>query len=114
MLAFHSRLLPDPIGRGGKSTDQKAPLHGAFSISRGDSRVCYASSVSPIPLDCPGSLLPVPHLQAGGAVVCDFCERKVYLIVPPPAGFNDPWKGSEMARVTPHWAMPMRETKPRN
>ena len=57
----------------------------------------------PIPLDCPGSLLPVPHLQPGDGVVCDFCDRKVYLTLPPPDGFRDPWRGSMDARVQAHW-----------
>jgi hypothetical protein len=57
----------------------------------------------------PGSLLPVPHLQPCDGVVCDFCGRKVYLTAPPPEGFHDPWRGSTMARVTPHWSNPMGE-----
>jgi hypothetical protein len=37
------------------------------------------------------------------------------LVVPPPAdGKGDPWKGSELARITPHWSNPMKETKPGN
>jgi transposase len=85
---------------GGKCTDLKAPLHGAFSIFRGDSRVWYSSPV-PIPLDCPGSLLPAPHLQPGDGVVCDFCGRKVYVTLPPPEGFRDPWRGSPITRSPP-------------
>ena len=33
----------------------------------------------PIPLEYPGSLLPVTHLQPGDKVRCDFCGRDVYL-----------------------------------
>jgi len=102
-----------PHRAGGKSTDSKVPLHGAFSISRDDSRVWYSLPV-PIPLDCPGSLLPVRHLQARDGVVCDFCRRKVYLTLPPPEGFRDPWRGSTMARVTPHWSNPMKGSKSGN
>jgi hypothetical protein len=62
----------------------------------------------------PGSLLPVPHLQPGDGVVCDFCGRKAYLTAPPPEGFRDPWRGSTMAKVTPHWSNPMKEAAREN
>jgi hypothetical protein len=42
--------------------------------------------VAPIPLDCPGSLLPVTHLQPGDKVRCDFCGREVWVRPPPPEG----------------------------
>jgi hypothetical protein len=29
-------------------------------------------------------------------------------------GKGDPWKGSDLARITPHWSNPMKETKPGN
>jgi hypothetical protein len=41
-------------------------------------------------------------------------HRKVYLTLPPPEGFRDPWWGSTMARVTPHWSNPVKEAKPGN
>jgi len=62
----------------------------------------------------PGSLLPVPHLQPGDGVVCDFCGRKVYLTAPPPEGFRDPWQGSTYNRISPHWSRKMPEGEPGN
>jgi hypothetical protein len=39
----------------------------------------------PIPLDCPGSLLPVDGLRPGVAKVrCDSCRREVFVRPPPP------------------------------
>lgn len=67
----------------------------------------------PIPPDCPGSLLPVTHLQPGDNVRCDFCERDVYVRPTPPEGFRDPWAGSKEPRVNPHWSNPMK-AKPGN
>jgi hypothetical protein len=66
--------------------------------------------VPPIPLDCSGSLLPIPHLQPGDGIYCPVCNRKIYLTVPPPEGLTDPWRGSKEARVQAHWSNPMKET----
>jgi DNA-directed RNA polymerase subunit RPC12/RpoP len=54
------------------------------------------------PLDCPGSWLPVQHLQPGDKVACPVCGRKVFLSVPPMAETHDPWAGSKDARVQVH------------
>ena len=64
--------------------------------------------MAPIPLDCSASLMPIPHLQAGDGIYCPACNRKVYLRPPPPEGFLDPWRGSTLARVQPHWSNPMK------
>jgi hypothetical protein len=47
------------------------------------------SDYVPIPLDCPGSLLPVSGLTPGiDKVRCDFCGREVVVRPPPPEGFR--------------------------
>ena len=56
-------------------------------------------------LDCPGSWLPVQHLQPGDQIVCPVCGRKVILSVPPMPETLDPWAGSKDTRVQVHWAV---------
>jgi hypothetical protein len=51
--------------------------------------------------------MPVTHLQPEDGVVCYFCGRKLYLTLPPPEGFRDPWLGSKAPRISPHWSKPM-------
>lgn len=63
---------------------------------------CHLFTV-PIPLDCAGSLMPIPHVRAGDGVHCPVCDKKVYLTAPPPQGLKDPWNGDSRARVQPHW-----------
>lgn len=62
----------------------------------------------PIPLDCPGSLLPVSHLQPGALVVCDICGRNVYLTIPPRPGLgsNGRVSGSEAVVASGDAALP--------
>jgi len=67
--------------------------------------------VATAPIDCPFSLYPVNHLPVGTEVYCPACDRKVGITLPPPHGFRDPWKSSDLARITPHWSNPMKETK---
>jgi hypothetical protein len=67
----------------------------------------------PVPLDCAGSLLPVPGLRPGlDKVRCDICGRTVFVRPPPPEGFRDPWAGSKDPRINPHWSNPMSEMEP--
>jgi hypothetical protein len=63
----------------------------------------------PIPLDCPGSLLPVSGFTPGvDKVHCDFCGRDVFIRPPPPDGLRDPWPGDKRPRVNAHWSNPMK------
>jgi hypothetical protein len=88
-------------------------LEGRPREQRSDARDWYAPSV-PVPLDCPGSLMPIPHLMPVDGIYCPVCNRKVYLTVPPPKGLTDPWRGSTLARVQAHWSKPMKESKSGN
>jgi hypothetical protein len=52
--------------------------------------------------ECAGSWRPVPHLEPGDDVVCDFCKRQVFLR-PAPLDLNrGPWPGEKHPRVEPH------------
>ena len=69
----------------------------------------------PVPLGCPGSLLPVSGLRPGiDKVRCDFCGREVPVLPPPPDDFRDPWPGLNEPRINPHWSKPMPEGEPGN
>ncbi len=59
--------------------------------------------MAPIPLDSPGSWLPVSHLKVGDVIACPLCGRRVGLTEPPMAETPDPWEGSTAARVQVHW-----------
>ena len=62
----------------------------------------------PSPVSCPGSLLPVPHLQLGDEVVCDFCRARLRVVAPPDRT-RAPWPGSPELRGEAHlssWVAP--------
>jgi len=61
------------------------------------------SLVANAPLDCPGSWRPVPDLQPGDEVYCDFCGKKVAVTLPPLDVPHDPWSGSRDPRIQAHW-----------
>lgn len=54
--------------------------------------------------DCPGSWRPVPEAEPGDPIRCEVCGRQVHASVPPllEEALN-PWAGSPVARVRPHW-----------
>lgn len=56
------------------------------------------------PVDCAGSWRPVPHLEPGDGVVCDFCKRQVYLRPAPLDLSSGKWPGEKHPRIEPHLA----------
>jgi hypothetical protein len=73
-------------------------------------------AVARAPLDCPGSWLPVHHLQPGDLIACPLCGRKVGVTVPPPDDYQgDPRAGSRDPRVAVHWhVVRPRPQQPKN
>jgi len=61
------------------------------------------------PLDGPGSWLPEEHRQPGDVVACAICGRPVVVVPPPEDRNRDPWPGSQVPRVEPHWPKPLPE-----
>jgi len=63
--------------------------------SKAASSSATAFSLPWFPLVCSGPLLPVPHLQPGNGVVCDFCGMTVEVLLPPRTGVaREPYPGS--------------------
>jgi hypothetical protein len=65
-----------------------------------------------VPLDCPGSRTPVPHLKPLDEIARPACERRVTLMASLPEGLTDLWRGDTHIRVGPHWRDPSGDGKP--
>ena len=53
---------------------------------------------------CVGSWRPVPHLEPGDGVVCDYCKRQVYLRPAPVDLASTRWPVEIVPRIEPHSA----------